>query len=80
MGYRLPLLQDYKCATSTPVPEMGVVTPKYDGISNPAEYLYRFNVEIGVNQVEGNVRCKLLVAALSGNAYQWFKKLFPKSI
>ena len=46
---------------------------KFDGNSDPEEYLSRFNTEIEVYQVDEPTRCQLLVATLIGNAHQWFK-------
>ena len=53
---------------------------KFDGSSDPMEYLSRFNTEMEVYQVKEPTRCRLLAATMIGNAHQWFKRLLPNSI
>lgn len=53
---------------------------KFDGSTDPVEYLSRFNTEMDVYQVEDLARCRLLASTLGGNAHQWFKKLAEGSI
>lgn len=53
---------------------------KFDGSTDPVEYLSHFSTEMQVYQVEEPTRCRLLAATLVGNAYKWFKRLAAGSI
>ena len=58
----------------------GVGDLRFTGITDPAEYLGRFNTEMELYQVEDLTKCRLLASTLRGNAHQWFQKLGPASI
>ncbi|XP_074346144.1 uncharacterized protein LOC141684906 [Apium graveolens] len=58
----------------------GVGDLKFDGASDPVEYLSRFNKKMEVYQVRDLTKCRLLAATLKENAHQWFKRLSANSI
>ncbi|KAK1356083.1 hypothetical protein POM88_049339 [Heracleum sosnowskyi] len=53
---------------------------RFNGSTDPAEYIGRFNIEMELYQVEDLTKCRLLASTLRGNAHQWFQKLGPASI
>ncbi|KAK1363262.1 hypothetical protein POM88_038823 [Heracleum sosnowskyi] len=53
---------------------------RFNGSTDPTEYIGRFNTEMELYQVEDLTKCRLLASTLRGNAHQWFQKLGPASI
>ncbi|KAK1389694.1 hypothetical protein POM88_017872 [Heracleum sosnowskyi] len=53
---------------------------RFNGSTDPAEYIGRFNTEMELYQVGDLTKCRLLASTLRGNAHQWFQKLGPASI
>lgn len=47
----------------------------YNGGTDPAEFLIRFNIEMKVYQVSMPAKCRLFAASMRGSAQQWFSKL-----
>lgn len=58
----------------------GVGDLKFDGTSDPVEFLSQFNIEMEVYQIEDLIKCRLLAVALRDSAHQWFKRLFENSV
>lgn len=57
---------------STPVYDPHNPDLTYNGETDPAEYLIRFNIEIEVYQVSTLARCRLFAVSFRGSAQQWF--------
>lgn len=53
---------------------------KFDGITDPVEYLRRFNTEKEVYHIKDHTKCRLLAVTLRDNAHQWFNRLSVNSI
>ncbi|KAL1815684.1 hypothetical protein ACET3Z_018258 [Daucus carota] len=53
---------------------------RYNGTTDPTEYIGRFTTEMELHQVSDLTKCRLLASTLRGNAHQWFQKIGPGSI
>ncbi|XP_012830533.1 PREDICTED: uncharacterized protein LOC105951629 [Erythranthe guttata] len=53
---------------------------EYNGTSDPAEHLSRFNNTASLHQLTEGVKCRAFVTTLAGPAQAWFGLLLPGSI
>ncbi|XP_012833036.1 PREDICTED: uncharacterized protein LOC105953901 [Erythranthe guttata] len=53
---------------------------EYNGTSDPAEHLSRFNNTTSLHQLTEGVKCRAFVTTLAGPAQAWFGLLLPGSI
>ena len=65
-----PLPQGFKMPTIVP----------YDGSSDPADHLSKFNRLMSVHRVSEDAKCHVFPITLTGAADEWFKKHRPGSI
>ena len=53
---------------------------RYNGTTDPVEYIGCFTTEMELHQVSDLTKCRLLASTLRGNAHYWFQKIGPRSI
>lgn len=75
MGSSSPFTHEIRTAPLPAVFRGHHLDMTYNGDTDPAEFVIRFNNEMDVYQVSQLARCQLFAASLRGSAQQWFSKL-----
>ncbi|XP_063948098.1 uncharacterized protein LOC135152192 [Daucus carota subsp. sativus] len=71
-----------KKVRESPLPRIhrGVGDLRFNGTTDPVEYLSQFDTDMEVYQIQDLTKCRLLAATLRDDAHHWFKRLPGDSI